>query len=280
MILEEWISDNQATIITIVLVLAGAWLVSIFGGALVRKTVKKAVRGNGQESYEEERKREDTIITIIIGAMSLLIWPMALLVIVSQLGVNIAPLIAGVGILGLAVGFGAQNFVKDMISGLFIIAENQYRVGDVVQLNSESIGVVEKISLRATILRDLDGIVYTVPNGNIEITANYSKEHSGINLDIGVSYDTNLEKAIKVINKTCMELAKDPDWSGKIIETPQFLRVEDFADSAIILKITGTTKPIMQWGVTGELRKRLKIAFDKEKIEIPFPQRVIHSAKK
>lgn len=279
MFFEEVISDNKAVIITIMLVLAAAWLINIFGGALVRKTVKKAVRGHKHENKEEAQKREDTIITIINGALSLLIWPMALLVIVSQLGVNIAPLIAGAGILGLAVGFGAQNFVKDMISGLFIIAENQYRVGDVVQLNSESIGVVEKISLRTTILRDLDGIVYTVSNGNIELTANYSKEVSGINLDVGISYNANLEKVIKVIDQTGKALAKDPDWSHKIIEVPQFLRVEDFGESAVIMKITGTTKPIMQWEVAGELRKRLKIAFDKEGIEIPFPQRVIHSAK-
>jgi moderate conductance mechanosensitive channel len=279
MFFEEFISDNKATLITIALVLVSAWLINLFGGALVRKAVKKAIRGNKHESLEEERKREDTIITIITGALSLLIWPMALLVIVSQLGINIAPLIAGAGILGLAVGFGAQNFVKDMINGLFIIAENQYRVGDVVQLNGEYIGVVESISLRATILRDLDGIVYTVPNGNIEVTANYSKDHSGINLDVGVSYGADLEEVIKVINETGKALAKDPDWSGKIIETPQFLRVDDFADSAVIMKITGTTKPIMQWEVTGELRKRLKIAFDKEGIEIPFPQRVIHNAK-
>ena len=277
--IEDWISNNTSTIISIVAILIAAYLVNVFGGLVVKNAVRKAIKGSAHTSQLEERKREDTIINIITGAMTLLIWPMALLIIISQLGVNIAPLIAGAGILGLAVGFGAQSMVKDVINGLFIIAENQYRVGDVVKLNDTSIGVVENITLRATVLRDLDGIVYTLPNGNIELTANYSKERSGINLDIGVSYDADLEKVIKVINKIGLELTGHDDWKSQIIETPQFLRVEDFADSAVILKITGTVQPLKQWAVTGELRKRLKIAFDKEGIEIPFPQRVIHNSK-
>ena len=279
MVFEDLISDNSTTLITIVFVIVGAWFINVFGGIVVRKAVRKAIQSTGHENKLEEQKREDTIIHIITGAISILVWPMAFLVIVSQLGVNIAPLIAGAGILGLAVGFGAQNFVKDMINGLFIIAENQYRVGDVVKLNDTAIGVVENITLRATVLRDLDGIVYTFPNGNIELTANYSKDHSGINLDMGVSYDVDLEKVIKVINKVGLELTGHEDWKSQIIETPQFLRVEDFADSAVVLKITGKVQPLKQWAVTGELRKRLKIAFDKEGIEIPFPQRVIHNSK-
>jgi len=278
-LIEDWISNNTSTIISIVAILIAAYLVNVFGGLVVKNAVRKAIKGSAHTSQLEERKREDTIINIITGAMTLLIWPMALLIIISQLGVNIAPLIAGAGILGLAVGFGAQSMVKDVINGLFIIAENQYRVGDVVKLNDTSIGVVENITLRATVLRDLDGIVYTLPNGNIELTANYSKERSGINLDIGVSYDADLEKVIRVINKVGKELTGHDDWKSQIIETPQFLRVEDFADSAVILKITGTVQPLKQWAVTGELRKRLKIAFDKEGIEIPFPQRVIHNSK-
>lgn len=279
MFFDGWVTNNKETIIIIVAVLIGATLVRVFGGIVINKAVRRAIKSTAHKSKREERQREDTISSIINGALTLLIWPMALIVVISQLGVDVAPLIAGAGILGLAVGFGAQSLVKDVINGLFIIAENQYGVGDVVQLNGDSIGVVERITLRITVLRDLDGIVFNVPNGTIDLTANYSKEKSGLNLNIGVSYDTDLEKAIRVINEVCDNLAKDKDWYEQIIEKPQFLRVDDFADSAVILKITGTTQPIKQWDVTGELRKRLKVAFDKEGIEIPFPQRVIHQAK-
>lgn len=275
----QWLSNNETTIFTIILILVAAWLINVFGGVFVKNTVRRSIKSGRHADYHEEKKREDTIIHIITGALSLLIWPMAVLLIISKLGVNIAPLIAGAGILGLAVGFGAQSLVKDVINGLFIIAENQYRVGDVVKLNSSSIGMVENISLRATVLRDLDGVVTTLPNGNIELTANYSKDHSGINLDIGVSYEADLDKVIAVINKTCQSLTKDKDWSEKIIETPKFLRVDDFAESSVILKITGTVRPLAQWEVAGELRKRLKLAFDKAGIEIPYPQREIHTKK-
>ncbi|MBU4299462.1 mechanosensitive ion channel family protein, partial [Patescibacteria group bacterium] len=137
---------------------------------------------------------------------------------------------------------------------------------------------VEDISVRMTTLRDLDGIVHHVPHGEIKKVSNLSKQFARVNLDIGIAYNSDLEKVIEVVNRVGKEIAEDPNWKEHILKPPQFLRVNDFADSAIIIKILGETKPIMQWGVTGELRKRLKIAFDKEGIEIPFPQRVIHQA--
>jgi len=156
--------------------------------------------------------------------------------------------------------------------------ENQYRIGDVVCFN-KTCGLVEDISLRMTTLRDLDGTVHHVPHGEIKTVSNLSKTFARVNLDIGVSYSSNLEHVISVVNKVGQELTEDATWKDQITKSPQFLRVDDFADSAIIIKILGETKPLKQWGVTGELRKRIKIAFDKEGIEIPFPQRVIRQAK-
>jgi small conductance mechanosensitive channel len=245
----------------------------------IRKSIRKAVKGTKHKSKVEEQQREDTLINLASGVASLFYWPIVALLVIAQLGVNIAPLIAGAGVIGLAIGFGAQTMVKDIIAGLFIIAENQYRVGDVVQFDNETIGKVESLSLRVTVLRDLDGVEHHVPNGSITITSNYSKEFSGINLDIGVAYESDLEKVITVINKVGDELAKDKDWGDLILEKPKFLRVENFGDNSVDLKITGTVKPLKQWSVTGELRKRIKIAFDKANIEIPFPQRVIHKSK-
>ena len=138
---------------------------------------------------------------------------------------------------------------------------------------------VEDISFRKTTLRDLNGTVHHIPHGEIKRVSNLSKKYARVNLDVGISYNSDLEHVIKIINKTGNELAEDPHFKDVIISPPQFLRVDDFADSAIIVKILGDTKPLRQWEVTGELRKRIKIAFDKEGIEIPFPQRVIHQAK-
>lgn len=137
-------------------------------------------------------------------------------------------------------------------------------------------GLVEEISLRMTTLRDLDGTVHHVPHGDIKKVSNLSKNFARVNLNIGVAYNTNLEHVIEVVNRTGNELAQDKQYKPLIIQPPQFLRVDDFADSAIVIKILGETKPLKQWEVTGEFRKRIKIAFDKEGIEIPFPQRVIH----
>jgi small conductance mechanosensitive channel len=141
-------------------------------------------------------------------------------------------------------------------------------------------GAVEDISLRMTTLRDLDGIVHHIPNGEVTKVSNLTKDYSRVNLDIGIAYDSNLEKVIKVVNKVGKELAEDPKWKDFIITPLKFVRINDFADSSIVIKILGDTQPIKQWDVAGEFRKRLKIAFDRNKIEIPFPQRVVHQAEK
>lgn len=270
--------DNAHSIISTALILLGAWTVVRFGNLAIHKTVARSVRPSSHKNRAEELKREETVIQIVSGALNIVVWPLALILIIAQFGINVGPLIAGAGVIGVALGFGAQSLVKDVISGLFIIAENQYGVGDVVDLDGTT-GKVQHITLRSTVLRDLDGIVHHVPNGTIERASNYSSEHSGVNLDVGVAYDSDLEKVIKVVNRVGKELAKDPEWQDQILETPYFLRVDNLGDSSIDLKIVGNVKPLQQWAVTGELRKRLKIAFDKEGIEIPFPQRVIHQAK-
>lgn len=277
--LDSWYSDNQSSVLYIIFILVGTLLFKFFGDAIIRKLVVRGIKSTAHENPREEKLREDTIITIISGALAILIWPIAAILIVGQAGVDITPLVAGAGVVGVALGFGAQSLVKDIISGLFLIIENQYKVGDVVALD-DTTGLVERITLRVTVLRDLDGIVHHVPNGSIERTSNYSKDYSGINLNIGVGYDSDLDKVIGIINRVGEEMAKDKEWKAKIIEKPQFLRVDNFGDNSIDMKITGSVEPLKQWNVSGELRKRLKTAFDKEGIEIPFPQRVIHQAKK
>lgn len=259
-------------------IIFAAFLLQKFSGVFIDKLIRRIVISDHFLSKEAEKKREDTLIRIINGSIGAVVILTAGLMVLQELGVAIGPLLAAAGIAGLAFGFGGQYLIRDVISGLFIILENQYRVGDVVCFDG-TCGLVEDISLRMTTLRDLDGTVHHVPHGEIKKVSNLSKNYARVNLNIGIAYSSDLEKVISVVNRVGKELAEDPQWKELIIKPPQFLRVDDFADSAIIIKILGDTKPIKQWDVAGELRKRIKIAFDKEGIEIPFPQRVIRQSK-
>ena len=259
----------------IVLIIFGAYILKKLSEIFLEKAIRKIIVRGRFLSEEAEKKRENTIIAIIHGTLSILIILVALLMILEEFGVAIGPLLAAAGIAGVAIGFGGQYLIRDIITGLFIIIENQYRVGDVVCFDG-TCGLVEDISLRMTTLRDLDGTVHHVPHGEVKKVSNLSKYYSRVNLNIGVGYNSDIEKVEKVINKIGKELSEDPAWKDSIIKAPQFVRIDDFTDSAIIIKILGDTKPIKQWDVAGELRKRIKIAFDLEGIEIPFPQRVIH----
>ena len=191
--------------------------------------------------------------------------------ILPEFGVNITGFLAGAGVIGIAIGLGARSLIQDYLAGIFIILENEYRIGDVVSLDGTS-GTVQDISLRKTVLRNLDGAEHHISHGSINKVSNLSKDFARVNLDIGIAYNSNLEKVIEVVDKTGKELAEDSEWKDSILKPPQFNRVNDFAESAIMIKILGETKPLKQWAVAGELRKRIKIAFDKESIEIPFPQ--------
>lgn len=256
-------------------ILIAAFFINKIITKFIDKTVRLAVVPNNYSSKESEKKREDTLIQIFSITSKIAIFTIFILMVLQEFGVVIGPILAAAGIVGLAFGFGGQYLIRDIISGLFIILENQYRIGDVVKFENLG-GVVEKISLRMTTLRDLDGTVHHIPHGEIKEVSNYAKDFARVNLDIGVSYDANLEHVIGIVNEVGNALAQDTQYKEFIIKAPQFLRVNDFADSSIMLKILGETLPLKQWEITGELRKRLKIAFDNEGIEIPFPQRVIH----
>lgn len=261
--------------VKIVFLLSIAFFLNKILNRFIEKAVRIAVRPDKFSSKEAEEKRENTLIQIFSTSSKITILCITTLMILEEFGIEIGPILAAAGIVGLAFGFGGQYLIRDIISGLFIILENQYRVGDVVNLDLAS-GKVEQISLRKTTLRDLDGTVHHIPHGEIKKVSNLSNEFSRININIGVSYSSDIEHVIAVINKIGNELANDPLWKNFIIQPPQFLRIDEFADSSIVLKILGETQPDKKWEITGELRKRIKITFDKEGIEIPFPQLVVH----
>jgi len=271
-----WTQEHGLAVVAIIVV---AFFIQLFGENILTHIIRRLVPARHFHSPEDEKKREDTLIRIASGTVNSLVWVVAVLMILSEIGINIGPLLAAAGIVGLAIGFGGQYLIRDVVTGLFVIIENQYRVGDVVCLDA-TCGSVENISIRMATLRDLDGTVHHVPHGVVKRVSNLSKEFARVNLDIGVSYDSDLEKVISIVDEVGQSMSNDSVWGKDIIKQIHFERVNDFADSAIIIKILGDTKPIRQWAVAGEFRKRIKIAFDHAGIEIPFPQRVIHKAEK
>jgi len=272
-VVKTWLRQHGPTLgllaaIGLVLLLAAT--------AAIPNIVKRAVLKSKEEQTEEELdKRAETLSGVLVASLQAIVIAVVFFMMLSEVGLNIAPILAGVGVVGIAIGFGAQNLVKDIIGGLFVIMENQYRKGDVVSIAGTT-GVVEDFNLRRTLLRDLDGIVHTVPNGETSVASNYTKIYSRVNLNIGVSYGTDLGRAIEVINRVGREMAEDPKWASDFITPPQVLRVDNLGDSGIDIKILADTKPIKQWAIMGELRLRLKNTLDEEGIEIPWPHTKIY----
>jgi small-conductance mechanosensitive channel len=263
----SWLSEHGSRILLVIaLSVALYYLLRHFVPIMVKRTVSRAMVGKPKTTI---KKRTDTLSTVFIETGMVFVGIVAIFMIISELGINIAPALAGIGIAGIAVGFGAQSLVKDIFNGVLILLENQYGIGDVVKIAGIA-GLVEDITLRRTVLRDLDGIVHSVPNSEIGVASNYTKEWSRVNMNISVGYGEDLDHVIEVINRVGKEMAKDPDWAPQILKAPQALRVDEFGDSGIAIKILGETKPLAQWDVMGELRLRLKKVFDKEGIEIPW----------
>ncbi|HQH19630.1 MAG TPA: mechanosensitive ion channel family protein [Bacteroidales bacterium] len=264
--------------IRIVFIAVFAYILIRILNKFIERAVRLAVVADSQISPDSEKKREETLIHIFKFTIKVVIWIIAGLMILEEFGVQIAPILAAAGIVGIAFGFGGQYLIKDIISGLFIILENQYRIGDIVAFDKVS-GLVENITLRKTTLRDMDGTVHHIPHGEVKTVSNYSKDFSRINLNVDIAYNSDLEKVIRLVNRVGQELFNDDNFKEMLVTPPQFLRVDNLEDSSVVIKIVADTKPLKQWELTGELRKRLLIAFNKEGIEIPFPQRVVHNLK-
>jgi moderate conductance mechanosensitive channel len=238
-------------------------------GRILNPVIRIAVREQMVNEPEVEiQKRIATLHNVTYRTTLFVVLAIALITILPEFGIDAAALIAGLGLVGLAVGFGAQNLVKDIINGVFILTENQYGVGDVVTV-ADSTGVVEDINLRRTVLRDLDGTVHFIPHSQVTIASNWTKSYSRVNLNIRVSYEEDVDTVIDLINDVGKEMAVDPHFEGKILDPPHVLRVDNFTDMGVDIKITGETAPIEQWEVMGELRLRLKRAFDERGIDMP-----------
>ncbi len=277
---NEWISSLIPWLISsgfrIVIIAVASLIFFFIAKRIIVKVVKMLVVPDLEEQDKRgEEQREKTLIQIFTLSLKIVLAVISILMIASEFGMEIGPILASAGVVGLALGFGGQYLIRDLISGLFIIIENQYRMGDFIETADKS-GQVERISLRMTTLRDLDGDLHYIPHGEIKTVTNLSKKFSRINLNIGVGYGSDINKVISIVNKVGKELTDDKEWSTSILSAPKFLRVDDLGDSAVVIKVIGDTKPSQQWAVAGEMRKRLYEAFNESDIEIPFPQRTVH----
>jgi small conductance mechanosensitive channel len=224
----------------------------------------------------ELQRRIATIERLTVRVGAALITVIALLMVLAVFDIEIGPAVAGLGVVGIAVGLGAQTVVKDWLAGIFVVLENQYSQGDVVRIAGVD-GVVEDFSLRRTVLRDLDGTVHSVPNGQITVASNLTRVWARVNLDVRVGYSTDIDATTRLIDAIGQELQADPQWGARMLEAPSVMRVDALGENGVTLKVLGQVRAAEQWAVAGELRKRILAAFGEHGIEIPFPHRVMIS---
>jgi len=256
----------------LILILVSLFIYKILGvimPILVRRYVTTKGKKRRSEAYIIQRST--SLGKVVTQALGLFIVIIALFMILSEVGLNITPLLASAGVAGIAIGFAAQNSIRDLIGGFLILLEDHYNIGDVVTV-ADITGEVTELGLRRTVLRDLKGILHIVPNGEIKVASNYTRSISRAFFEVGVAYKEDLDRVMGVVRRVWEEMAEHPDWRDQFIsKTPWILRVEEFGDSGIIIRAVGDTKPMTQWGIMGELRRRVKRAFDEEHIEIPWP---------
>ena len=268
-LLLNWFYQIGWKILLIVALSLGLYIaISRIAPLAITRTIKHQMK---HKPGVEKEKRVGTLTRLIKGVSAMVIGIIALFIVLEQLGINITAALATLGIVGIAVGFGAQYLIRDLINGFFVYFENQYNIGDVIKIGGVG-GIVEELSLRRTVLRDLDGMRHIIPNGEIQIVSNLTQEWSRAHFNISVGYKEDLDRVMALMRATWEEMAEDPEWAKSIIaKTPWLLRVDEFGDSGIIIKMVGETQPIKQWDVMGEYRRRIKKVFDEEGIEIPWP---------
>ena len=286
--LENWIEksspklveaglDFAQTSMRIVLIVIAAYVgVKLLRIAVNRLEMLLVRAGEAAERVPgAATKRIRTLMNVIWTIAVGLIWSVVVLTSLGQLGVNMGPILASAGVVGLAVGFGAQNLVRDLVSGFFLILENQVRVGDVAIINGTG-GLVEAITFRTIVLRDLSAVVHVFPNGSITTLSNMTKEWSAYVMDVGVAYKEDTDHVVDVMRRVGEDLRAEPNYGTLMIEPIEIFGVDEFTDSAVNIKARLKTIPLQQWTVGREYRRRLKKAFDAEKIEIPFPHRTLY----
>lgn len=273
-----WLKAHTANII---IIFVGAWVLILLSAFLIRSAcnlVKTQYRGS-QDEIAEHSKRAKTLFSLLRRIINAVVIASAVIMILAEIGVNITALLAGAGMLGVALGFGAQNVVKDMLAGLFMLFEDQYRVGDYIEVNGGQLGgIVEKLTLRTTWLRSIEGTVHIIPNGTITAISNHTHTWSRTVLDIGISYGDDIDSAIQVIQAAADSLFAESPWDAMVLDKPEVLGVEELGDSAVKIRLSVKTMPMNQWLVARELRRRIKYSVEAAGMSIPFPQLTVNYA--
>jgi small-conductance mechanosensitive channel len=255
----------------------GIWLLAWFAYRVVRLTARRIELAvdDGDDSVTTLRERRGHTIAQLLRSVGRVVLVVIALLLTFNVFIDIGPILAGAGILGLAVSFGAQSLVKDVISGFFILFENQFAIGDVIEIAGKS-GVVEKMTLRVAVLRDGEGIMHVVPNSEIKVVSNKTRGWSRAVVDVGISYDEDIDRALGIIRDEAAQLATDRVWSLQLDGAPEVVGVESLGDSSVVIRTLIRTQPGSQWTVAREFRRRIKNRFDRDGVEIPFPQRRVH----
>jgi small conductance mechanosensitive channel len=268
--LTDWLlSSGLRILVIVILTLICLRLAKVIPSRLFSVFSKEAVEG-------EVKKRVNTLSSLLRYVLSATILGVALIMILGEFGIAIGPILAAAGVVGLALGFGSQHLVQDIISGFFILIDDEIRVKDYIQTAGKS-GYVERVNLRMTVLRDLAGNVHYIRNGQIDIVTNMTKDFSRYVFEIGVAYREDVDEVAKVIREVDEDLRGDPLFGPDILEPIEVMGLDRFADSALIIKARTKTKPIKQWRVAREFNRRLKKAFDERNIEIPFPHLTLYA---
>jgi small-conductance mechanosensitive channel len=259
--------------IRITVIVIAAWLIT----GLLQRTVRKLrERISSRMDERESAQRAETLGRVVRYLIAVVISLITAMLVLAELGVSLAPILGAAGVVGLAVGFGAQSLVKDYFTGFFLLLENQIRQGDVVQLGDHA-GSVEEVTLRYVQLRDYDGNVHYVPNSTITTVINMTRGFSNAVMDIGVAYRENVDDVMAVMRDVAAQLRQDPDIGSRIIDDLEIAGVEQWADSAVVIRCRFRCQPIQQWGVKREYLRRLKSAFDARGIEIPYPHMTVYA---
>lgn len=263
------------------------FLIALFFQAIshnfIERLVRRVLRSYQYETKLDQTKREDTVVRIFRTTFTFALWLAVGLTVLTILGINIVALLTGAGLIGVVIGLGAQNTIKDYLAGIYILTENQYRVGDIVTLSGGSTsaigssGVVEEITLRITKLRDLDGTLSIIRNGEASIVTNRTFKYSNVVVDLTVAYETDIDTVEQLINKTGIAMIAEDKWKSVIIEPIKFLRVDSFTEAGVVVKTIGKVRPAAQWDVAGEFRRQIKVQFDTHKVKFAVPERVVRN---
>jgi small conductance mechanosensitive channel len=269
------LSTVIASAVTVVVIVVVAWLLTRLAKRAIVTAVDRRMQRLTDVPEEDRQRRAETVGGTLSKVTSMAIWAIAGVTVLSEFGINVGPVIAGMGIGALALAFAAQNIIRDYLHGFLIVTEDWYRVGEVARVAGVA-GLVTAINLRTTVLRDGDGALHQIPNGQITMATNMTREFARINFNIEVGYGEDLDRVMAVINDECEKLKADEAWADQLLTTPKAVRVDNLGASGIEIKVMGDTKPMSRIAAMGELRKRLKARFDAEGIEIPWPHTKVY----